>query len=315
MNTVRDGRQRPFFQVVKEDIRAIEEACGAPEVTVKLSAVRSTYFALLEFANDDRADETNVTRKALAEKAGVSSRTSQEATAVLEAAGVLAIEERRGSASTGNVWVLLDAPNRQPPPVQTGAHCLTNRRPLPVSIYNGQEGEETPLPPEGGTADNAGLIWERFVAMRERSPKQLRNKTLDRQTRRMIERALAVGDVDEWLKGVDAILNSTHHVGENDRQTKYLDPRHIFTACTHGTVRQHLDWLLDLPVAGEKVDPVIRQARLDVVQAFQMPNSVGARAQGAAAEKLLAAHGWQVVLADGEHPRFVPPTSMQTAQK
>lgn len=300
-STVRDGRRLPFFQVVKEDLRAIEEGCAAPGVTVKLSAVRSVYFALLEFANDDRADETNVTRRVLAARAGVSARTSQEATAVLEAAGLLRIEVVQGAGADGNVWTLISPdPTEQPPPGQPGAHCSTTEQPPPGPIETSQEGKEVPPTP-----DAVQVIfdhWQRRISPRAE---------LDDARRAVIRKALTHSPVDVCLAAINGCASSDFHMarGEYKGGTKYNQlslilrnrekieafAERVQTACSDGT-EEGMN-------AADRAR--LNDAKRNVQTAFNMPHSEAAQKQGEQSERWLREHGIEVVRpADSGRPTF-----------
>lgn len=294
--TVRDGRQMPFFQVIKDDIRVIERACASPKVRVKLSAVRSTYFALLEFANDDRAEETNVSRQALADRAGLSARTCQEATAVLEGAGLLRVTEIRGAGSSGNVWTLTDSPNRQPLPVQTGNHCRPNRQPLPVPIETVQEGEENPPSPQ----PDVELVfehWRKLIAPRA---------VLDDARRRVIVKALKIATQAECLKAITGISTSDFHMarGEHKGQNKQS---HLSLVLRD---REHIDRYMAM-APGEPGGVVssahrerIRQAKMNVLTAHDLSHSESAQREGERSERWLADNGIRVVRTADSRPKF-----------
>lgn len=301
---MRDGRRMPFFQVIKDDVRAMEDACADPSVSVKLSAVRSTYFALLEFANDDRADETNVTRKALADRAGVSTRTCQEATAVLEGAGLLVVTELRGAGSTGNSWTLLDAPNRQPPPVQTGSQRRDNRQPPPVPMETVQEGEETPLPPEG---DPVEKVWGCYVATMD--PRRVE---LPVDERRLIRDALTVATADECCQAIRGCSLSPFHMGQNDRGKKYNRLTQILKA-KRGvrTLREQIDMFLEIAESrgggghsSSAERARIAEAKRNVLDAHSLSGSEHAKKRGEMAALWLAEHGWRVVTGPDGRPTF-----------
>lgn len=307
--TIKDGRRKGFFQVIKEDIRALENVCESQDVTVKLAAVRSVYFALLEFANDDRADETNVTRAGLSVRAGVSSRTCQEATNALVIAGLLHVEEMRGAGSTGNSWTLLDAPNRQPLPVQTGSHCRVNRQPLPVPIETGQEEQNNPLPPEGVVRVSDPV--ERIFTYWAKVMKHPRAK-LDSNRRHVIERALKDGTTpEECARAILGCSKSDYHMARGqfrggtvyDKVSLILRNREqieTFGATAPQTPTLNASGALESSVDDAKIDG----HKLNVRSAHGLAGSGEAKRKGDESEEWLEQHGIKTVRDPDGRPRF-----------
>lgn len=296
-STVRDGRRLPFFQVVKEDLLLISGRCARPDVTVKLSAVRSVYFALLEFANDERADETNVTRKALAERAGVSSRTSQDATGVLEAVGLLRVDVVQGAGADGNIWTLISPdPTEQPLPGQPSSHCLPTEQPLPGPIETGQEGEEEP---PVSPVDEVQVVFDRW--QRKISPRA----ELDNDRRGVIRRALVHSSLADCLRAIDGCAASDFHMarGESKGGTKYNQLSLILR--NREKIESFGERAQTAGVDGtdEGLTPVerdrMRAAKQAVQRAFDMPQSEAAQQQGEQSERWLREHGILVVREPG----------------
>lgn len=240
----------------------------------------------------------------IAEKARMSKRQVQRCLKDLEASRAI---ERDGNSRAGTTcWTVLMGDNSSPRQNDTGdIQATTEGENVTQTVI---EEEPSKTPPTPSTSD---LLWRRFVEMRQRSPKKLRRTEMDAGTKRMIQSALEVGTPEEWLYAIDAILSSAHHVGRNDRGKVYLEPRHIFTACTHGTVRQHLDWLLDLPqtagrggLSSSADDVKIREAKRNVLLAFQLAGSGEIRRKGDESEAWLAEQGIAVTRDAFGRPRF-----------
>lgn len=92
-----------------------------------------------------------------------------------------------------------------------------------------EEKEEIPpIPPEGVTAPKVDLrpgdVWEHYVAVRARHRPKMRKPDLDAKNRKRILALLADGWAVADIKlSCEGLFLSPHHLGQNDRDTEYLD--------------------------------------------------------------------------------------------
>lgn len=113
---VRDNRTLPFIPVTVAAMIAIRTRVGSG----RPFAV-ATYMALLELANEARADRAAVSQKDLVARVGAGRTTVQQALANLQLAGVLLVLERNhGGARLENEYVVIepdqDVSDMAPPP-------------------------------------------------------------------------------------------------------------------------------------------------------------------------------------------------------
>lgn len=273
---------------------------------------------LIALADNAHDDGTNAfpSLETIARKAGITERHARSCLTALEEAGAISRETTGPISKRGDNWTILLGENPSP----------GSENPSPESEKSSPPYIEEPSIEPSTTsrvASPVSTLWETFVAMRQHSPKKMRATDLDPQTRRMIEKALTVGTEEEWDRAIRGILRSPHHIGKNDRQTVYLEPRHVFTACTHGTIRQHLDWLLDLTpqtastssadgfTSSAQAAKIVEHKR-NVLRAHDLAGSAEAQRSGDESERWLAQHGIRVVRNTGpggapERPTFVHP--------
>lgn len=150
-------------------------------------------------------------------------------------------------------------------------------------------------------------IWTHYVEVF--SP---RNQTLDPESARIIDAALAVASVDECKRAIDGNKASPFHQGHNEQRKAY----HRLSTILKGrrgkeTTRERIDFFLDI---GDKAgvgasagpaDPVrLQQAKRAVFDAFEYPDDEQVGERGEEAVHWLAQNGWRVER-DGERPRFV----------
>ena len=96
-------RRKPFFQVTKADVRALEEACERKH----LATTRSVFFAIAELANDHRHEDSfELARKDLGAKAGVGMTALDGAIKTLVKAKLVKVEG--GQRGQSNRWTLVD---------------------------------------------------------------------------------------------------------------------------------------------------------------------------------------------------------------
>jgi hypothetical protein len=293
--SVRDRRRLPFFQIVKRDLEVLAATCE--HTTVRLSSVRSVYFALLESANDNRADKASLTRSALGEWAGVSPRTVHDAVEVLIEARLLEVVRVPNEA---NVWNLL-TPEEGGNHRQGGNDCLTGWQPLPPPMETTQEEEETPLPPKGGEekADPVVVIfkhWQRVMI----SPKS----RLDPKRARLIKHALAEATVEECLQAIDGCFTSDYHMARGDY---FGCTRYNYLSLILRDREKIEEFAQRVLVDGHSSSAHrarIAEAKRNVLDAHSLRGSEHAKKRGEVAALWLAEHGYRVVPGPDGRPTF-----------
>lgn len=225
---IRDGRQLPFFPVIKADLEALAEVCLASSLSVRLSSVRSVYFALLELANDQRMDETTATRGRVAEIAGVSSRTVWDAAQVMQSAGMLTVTEQAGMPST---WTLTSPEPRQPLPAVdevtpaatargSGNGCAGLARGGETSASNSHNA--SPQEEKNSRADDVEEVFAHWKTVMGHP-----RAALDHPRRRRIESALRLFDSiddrdgrDECMRAIDGCHASDYHMRRGEYSSR-----------------------------------------------------------------------------------------------
>lgn len=139
---VREGRTLPFVPVTAAALEALAAAVPAR----RLAYARSLYLALLELANENRADRAAVTRKELGERSGCSRDLVSDLRPMLEAAGVVRVHERtHGGQVLEHEWVIVEPEA----PVDGGAEDRTpvagSHDPRGAQPQRSIEGREQPL--------------------------------------------------------------------------------------------------------------------------------------------------------------------------
>lgn len=112
---VRDGRTLPFVPITIAAMDAIREATpkGRPYAV-------ATYVALLELANQDRADRVAITLASLTEMVGAGRTTVREALTRLVAAGVVEVREQmHGRGQLAHEYVVCDPTAESDTPAQS----------------------------------------------------------------------------------------------------------------------------------------------------------------------------------------------------
>jgi hypothetical protein len=121
---VRDGRTLPFVPITVAALTALRE-----RVPKRRPYAVATYVALLELANENRADRVAVTQREITDRVGASRSTVQTALADLVEAGVLVIFERsHGAARIENEYVIVE-PDEQGATSDTLARDTGDPRP------------------------------------------------------------------------------------------------------------------------------------------------------------------------------------------
>lgn len=134
---VRDGRTLPFVPVTL----ASQDAIRAHVPKRRPYAV-ATYIALLEFANDDRADRVAVTQRDIVERVGAGRTTVQTALADLQTAGVIRVVERRhGASRVENEYVIVEPEDARDESDTPARHTGDPRPPHGRLTQEHEEGE------------------------------------------------------------------------------------------------------------------------------------------------------------------------------
>lgn len=122
----RDGRTLPFIPVTVAAMVAIRE-----RIPRRRPVAVSTYMALLEFANEARADRAAVTQREIVERVGAGRTSVQQALEDLRDAGLLVVNERRhGGARLENEYVVIE-PDQELP--DTAPSPATRATPPPAT--------------------------------------------------------------------------------------------------------------------------------------------------------------------------------------
>lgn len=168
-------------------------------------------------------------------------------------------------------------------------------------------------PPTPGS-DPASAVWGHYVKVMEP-----RKKELDPETRRTINNALKVAEVDECNKAISGNKASSYHQGENKQGRKYNKISHILRGrsgqgpAPARTTRETIDFFLDIAAKSgveshvPSVDPArVRQAKQDVRDALEFPGDERVVERGMEATRWLEQMGFAVVK-DGSSVTFRPP--------
>lgn len=159
------------------------------------------------------------------------------------------------------------------------------------------EGQAAPSPYAA-----ALVVWEHYVEVM--AP---RSKELDAESRKIIGDALKVATADECKRAIDGCAASSYHMGQNGRGRKYNRLSQILKARRAGqfgpsqTTRERIDFFLDmadksgLPSGLTSVDPArLRQAKREVMDAWEYPGNEDAVARGEEAAAWLEKQGMAV---------------------
>lgn len=179
--------------------------------------------------------------------------------------------------------------------------------PLNPQIEPSEEsGEATPTPPVE-QQDPVRVVWSRYVNVMEP-----RSRELDAEGRRLINEALKVATVAELCRAIDGCRSSSFHMGDNAKRKKYNRLSQIIKGRRgRETTRERIDFFIDLAdKAGVEsgftsADPArIRQARRDVLDAWEFPNDEHVARRGETAAKWLEEQGMVIETGDDGRPTF-----------
>lgn len=210
-----DGRRLPWFQVTKAETARLV-AIAEPRM---LPYLRSMYFALLELANDQRADEVPVSRSELALRAGVSTATIKRLTPVLADGGLVRVDENPGYAS---VWTVLGVGSDRPGGVgsdSTGGSGLGDPgvgSGGPALKDTGQEVEKTKRESPKDSRDRDG-VWAHYQATMPNGERC----QLNAARKLLIDNALRVRSVEECKLAITGLSRSSYHVDNGYLDLKY----------------------------------------------------------------------------------------------
>lgn len=171
-----------------------------------------------------------------------------------------------------------------------------------------REEGSTPTPPaEAQAPDPVAVVWSHYVNVMEP-----RSREIDPETRRLINDALKVATATELCRAIDGCRSSGFHMGENAKRKKYNRLSQIIKGRRgRETTRERIDFFIDLAdKAGVEsgvtsADPArIRQARRDVLDAWEFPNDEHVARRGETAAKWLREQGMVIETGDDGRPTF-----------
>ena len=149
---VRDGRTLPFVPVTIAALDAIRATCETPRAGGERRSyphALATYMALLELANEARADRVAVTQRDLGEKAMASRSAVQAALGDLQDAGVVVKREQvHGRARIENEYVVVE-PEQRSEAQETAPSPLSDAG---VASDRRRSAGARPSPPSGARA-------------------------------------------------------------------------------------------------------------------------------------------------------------------
>jgi hypothetical protein len=159
-------------------------------------------------------------------------------------------------------------------------------------------------------------VWAHYV-----ETMKPRKRDLDEQTRTMIRAALKVATEVECCDAITGCSKSSFHMGR-DPQTRgrsFKTLSHILKGKRGGrTIREQIDFFIDVAErhgarSGRQSGvtsadaSMIRQARRNVLDAFEFPGDELVVRRGESSARWLRAQGWRVVPDPGGRPRFFAP--------
>lgn len=152
-------------------------------------------------------------------------------------------------------------------------------------------------------------VLDHYVATM--SPRGGRDKMGDEE-RRLVREALKVATALELKNAITGCTASAFHMGENDRRRKYNALSQIIKGKRGGrTTREQIDFFLDIAAkSGVKsgvtsADPArVRQAKRDVLDAYEFPGDENVVERGKGAAAWLAEQGFKIVYEESGRPSF-----------
>jgi hypothetical protein len=257
---VRDGRTLPYVPVTVVALDAIRGTCETPRSAGERRSyphALAVYIALLELANDERADRVAVTQRDLAEKARTSRSAVQAALGDLQAAGVVEKREQaHGRARIENEYVVVEPePAREeevhenaPLPfsdagVASDKSSHASARPSPPSEARTRDSEEEQQ--RTRAPSDTALVFDEWVRATGRSAAKTK---LSGERKRCIQKALASHGLDDCLAAVCNIGSSAEARAGYGRGQRYDDVQHALSSAER--IERWRDWTPPLAVVG-----------------------------------------------------------------
>lgn len=199
---VRERRRQPWFGVDKPDLARLADRCEQRQ----LPYARSVYFAILELANDQRADEARATQAQVADRAGVSTATLKRCVTTLVDVGLIVVESGQ-LAGDANTWIVVT------PDGGGGSSGATGW----VHESRGVALTEPPLKETGQESSSRNLssdderVWHHYLEARKAwNPRSTGVKFSDAE-RKVIRDALKVRPLEDVLAAVAGLFKSSWH--------------------------------------------------------------------------------------------------------
>lgn len=137
----------------------------------------------------------------------------------------------------------------------------------------------------------------------------------DDEDRKIIRDALAVATVADCIQAIEGCAKSEFHMGKNDKRKKYNQLSQILRGKRgRQTTRERIEFFMELAEKGGQQSGVtsasdarVRQARREVLDAYEFPNDEQVAKRGSEAEAWLREQGWKVEREENGRPRFIEP--------
>lgn len=150
-------------------------------------------------------------------------------------------------------------------------------------------------------------VWDEYVRVMEP-----RRKEAGDEERRIIREALKVATADECKAAIRGCKASAFHMGDNDRRKKYNALSQILKGKRGGkTTREQIDMFLEIAARSgvqsrvTSADPArVRQAKRDVLDAYEFPGDENVVARGEESASWLAAQGFKIEYEESGRPIF-----------
>lgn len=271
---VRDGRTLPFIPITTVALQRIRDRCQ------KRPYATATYVALLELANEGRADRAAVTQKLISERVGSGRTTVQAAIDELRDAGLVVVIERvHANQRLENEYVLVEPDQAAGDDDESGTPARVAGDPRPPGEQRTQERREESSGQEDVRASTDAFPDDLPASMHETAisaGKILKATALAREQRKAVTRA-AVGHA------VLSFPDRDHVQVARELEAWMLHGRGASQSCADVVARYRNFLKRAEPMAG----PPLRGAR----PAGPRPGSAAAGADFATRRRLDVIHG------------------------